>query len=222
MSFWGKIRGTAEAAFQIGLGGPQWKRNVVAIEARNAADSAFAVVRVANASASNDALNTLSITDTSFLPRAGMSANVLLPVSAQLNAVYLGFFPVPVAITKVLFRVTAAGAGAQTAEVGLLTTPLGPNGANQTITKVSAASIVSSLITTGAKTETVAWSLSGHCYLGVRTAMATAQPTFQGTSDYGVGDILTVAGAAALTTFTTGTGVVTLPSSTGVGISAIA
>lgn len=45
MSFYSKIRGTAESLFQLGLGGPQWKRNVDIIEARDSADAAFAVVR---------------------------------------------------------------------------------------------------------------------------------------------------------------------------------
>jgi hypothetical protein len=56
MSLWSKIRGTVEAAFQLGLGGPQWKRNVGVIEARNSADSAFAVVRVADPVAADDAV----------------------------------------------------------------------------------------------------------------------------------------------------------------------
>lgn len=54
MSLWAKIRGTAEAAWQIGLAGPQLKNNAGAIETRNSADSTFAVARAANPLASND------------------------------------------------------------------------------------------------------------------------------------------------------------------------
>lgn len=54
MSLWSKIRGTIETIFQIGLGGPQLKNNSGAIEARNAGDSAFAVVRGAAPVGDND------------------------------------------------------------------------------------------------------------------------------------------------------------------------
>jgi len=57
MSFYEKIRGTIETIFQIGLGGPQLKANGGTIEARNATDTAFAIERVANAVAPNDAVN---------------------------------------------------------------------------------------------------------------------------------------------------------------------
>lgn len=40
-----RLRGTVLSIFQIGKGGPQLKNNVGALEARNAADGAFAVVR---------------------------------------------------------------------------------------------------------------------------------------------------------------------------------
>jgi len=45
MSLLSKIRGTIETLFQLGIGGPQLKNNGGVIEARNAADSGFAVVR---------------------------------------------------------------------------------------------------------------------------------------------------------------------------------
>lgn len=47
MSFYSKIRGTVESLFQLGLDGPQLKRNVSVIEARDATDAAFAIVRAA-------------------------------------------------------------------------------------------------------------------------------------------------------------------------------
>jgi len=45
MSLFAKIRGTIETIFQLGLSGPQLKNNGGIIDARNAADSAYAVVR---------------------------------------------------------------------------------------------------------------------------------------------------------------------------------
>ena len=54
MSLWSKIRGTVETIFQIGLGGPQVKANAGNIEARNAADAAFVIVRGATPVAAND------------------------------------------------------------------------------------------------------------------------------------------------------------------------
>lgn len=56
MSFFSKIRGTFEALFQIGKGGPQLKNNAGVIEARNAADAAFAIVRGLDPVAANDLL----------------------------------------------------------------------------------------------------------------------------------------------------------------------
>lgn len=45
MSLWSKIRGTIENLWQIGLGGPQIKNSSGVIEARNAADSGYVIVR---------------------------------------------------------------------------------------------------------------------------------------------------------------------------------
>lgn len=52
-----KLRGTSETAFQVGLGGPQVKNNTGVIENRNAADTAFAIVRAATPVANNDVAN---------------------------------------------------------------------------------------------------------------------------------------------------------------------
>ena len=57
MSFFAKIRGTIESAWQLGLAGPQWKNNAAVIEARNSADAAFVKVRVADPSGYDDAAN---------------------------------------------------------------------------------------------------------------------------------------------------------------------
>lgn len=57
MSLFSKFRGTIETIFQIGLGGPNIKNNAGVIEARNAGDSAFAVVRGATPVGDNDLVN---------------------------------------------------------------------------------------------------------------------------------------------------------------------
>lgn len=54
MSLWSKIIGTIEATFQLGLAGPKLKANSGAVEARNAADNAYAVMRGASPVGNND------------------------------------------------------------------------------------------------------------------------------------------------------------------------
>jgi hypothetical protein len=54
MSLWSKFRGTAEAYWQLGFGGPQLKAASGVVEARNSADTAYAVVRGADPSAASD------------------------------------------------------------------------------------------------------------------------------------------------------------------------
>lgn len=63
MSLYTKIRGTIESIFQIGLAGPNLKNNSGVIEARNAADSGFAIVRGASP-VGNDDLVTKAYADT--------------------------------------------------------------------------------------------------------------------------------------------------------------
>jgi len=54
MSLFSKLRGTIETIFQIGLGGPNVKNNVGAVEMRNAADAAFVITRGADPVGAND------------------------------------------------------------------------------------------------------------------------------------------------------------------------
>jgi hypothetical protein len=55
--FFQNLRGIIGNLFQLGLGGPNLKNNAGAIEARNAGDSAFAIMRVASPAADNDVAN---------------------------------------------------------------------------------------------------------------------------------------------------------------------
>lgn len=54
MSFFDKVRGTFETLFQLGKAGPQLKNNAGAIEARNAADSAYVNARGADPAIADD------------------------------------------------------------------------------------------------------------------------------------------------------------------------
>jgi hypothetical protein len=53
-SVFDRIRGTSELLFQLGLGGPQWSNNSGILQARNAANSSFAIVRGAMPVGDND------------------------------------------------------------------------------------------------------------------------------------------------------------------------
>lgn len=54
MSFFSKLRGTVETLFMLGKGGPNLKSNSGAIEARNNADAAFALLRALDPVGNND------------------------------------------------------------------------------------------------------------------------------------------------------------------------
>lgn len=102
------------------------------------------------------------------------------------------------------FNVTTAGAGAQTAEVGIFSSPLPPNGTNQSMTKIVSTATVDALTGTGVKANTTSFATSvtpgTYVWCGIRTAMATTQPTIEGVSgDDSTGSILTLAGSGALT-----------------------
>jgi len=127
--------------------------------------------------------------------------------------VYLGQTNREVTASKVFFTVTTGGTGAQTAEVGLFSTPTAPNRANQTLTKIVATGTMGDLTGTGVLSNTNAFSqviaAGTHLWAGIRTAMATNEPQLYGlTFDQGYGRVLSAAAAGALTGGTTFTGVV--------------
>lgn len=62
MSLFSKIRGTIETLFQLGLGGPNLKNNLGAVEVRNAADTTFAITRGADPVGPNDYVTKQSLT----------------------------------------------------------------------------------------------------------------------------------------------------------------
>lgn len=127
--------------------------------------------------------------------------------------VYVGQVAQPVTVKFVEFVVSTIGAGAQTAEVGLFSTPLAPNKANQSLTKIVATGTVDSLITTGVKRNTASFNQAlvpgTHIWTGFRGAMATTQPQMLGlSSDYAQGQYLLAAASGVLTGAGPFTGVV--------------
>lgn len=102
------------------------------------------------------------------------------------------------------FHVTTAGAGAQTAEIGLFSSTNPPNKSGQTLTKIVATGTVDSVTTTGVKRNTTTFaraiSAGTHLWAAIRFAMATTQPTCAGLAqDMSQGHIHTTTGGGALT-----------------------
>jgi len=127
-------------------------------------------------------------------------------------AVYMGRATQAINVGFIECEVSSAGAGAQTAELGIFSTPSAPNKSGQTLTKIVATGTVDSLTGTGMKrnTSSFATSIPGgtHVWAVMRTAMATTQPTMRAGffADKSQGHILTVATPGALTGLTTMTG----------------
>jgi len=156
----------------------------------------------------------------SFLGRATLGT--LLTISGTAYYVYVGRIAQAITAQFVEFQVTTVAAGAQTAEVGLFSTPAAPSKSAQTLTKIVATGTVDSVTSTGMKRNTTTFSqliaAGTHLWAAARFAMATTQPTCNGlTGDYSQGHILTTTGGGALTGLTTAAG--TIPA---IGITAVA
>src|SRR6185295_15011155 len=126
--------------------------------------------------------------------------------------VYVGKTSRPLTVAFVECYMTTSGTGAQTAEVGLFSTPLAPNKSGQTLTKLIATGTVDSLTAAAnmrRNTTTFALAVPAGTFLwaAIRTAMASTQPTFAGVAyDLLEGYILTTSGQGALTSLTTTAG----------------
>jgi hypothetical protein len=154
--------------------------------------------------------------DTLIQPHARTRGASLTTVSGTTYAIYLGYTTVSKAAVRIFgFLVsTSLGAGAQTAEYALASSPAAPNGANQTLTKLVADGTISGLTTNNTtikNTSSFSYTVAAgvHLWACVRTAMATTQPTFAACGpNMGLGEVLTATGVGALTSATTWTGVV--------------
>lgn len=118
------------------------------------------------------------------------------------------------------FLVTTLAAGAQTAAVCLASTPVAPNRTPQTLTVRAFNATLTTLTSTGMKRNTVAMSgqvtgleADAHLWLGIRTAMATTQPTIGPwlVQDEGRGAVLTTPAAAVFAVGSTYTGITVTP-----------
>lgn len=135
-------------------------------------------------------------------PLDAVPASILTSGTAYWS--YVGLTTVAVTVKFVEFSVTTAGAGAQTAEVAIASSPSAPNKANQSLTKLAATGTLNSLLATGVcrNTSSLATVVSAgtHLWAGVRIAMATTQPQIIGIGgDFGQGQYLTTAASGALT-----------------------
>jgi hypothetical protein len=118
--------------------------------------------------------------------------------------VYLGCTARAFTVKFVEFYVNTSGSGAQSAEVGLFSSPSGPKKSTQSLTKLAATGTVDSLITTGVKRNSASFAFSvpigTHLWAGIRTAMATTQPALAGLCmDFSQGLVLSTTSAGALT-----------------------
>jgi hypothetical protein len=103
----------------------------------------------------------------------------------QLICVYVGKTTQPTTCKFVEFYISIVGLGAQTAEVGLFSSPSAPNKAGQNLTCLAVDGTLDSLLVgTGTKRNTTAFSAGAgftvpdgtHIWAGLRTNMATTQP----------------------------------------------
>lgn len=129
----------------------------------------------------------------------------ILAVSGTAYFVYMGKTITALTPRFVEYMVSVIGAGAQTMEIGLFSTPLAPNAGSQSVTKLVATGTCTSVTSTGTKSNTSAFTISiaagTHLWTGVRWAMATTQPTVQSAvmCDFGLGAVLTTAASGVLT-----------------------
>lgn len=122
--------------------------------------------------------------------------------------VYVGYMDMPRLMQGITLQQAAIqGAGTQNAEVCLATTPVGPNRAGQTLTKLGNADSNLSSLTAGTTAVirpgapmNVAVPANTHLWCGFRQAMGTTQAGFEClTDDSGQGAILATAASGALT-----------------------
>ncbi len=132
------------------------------------------------------------------------NSGAFLLVSGTAYFVYLGQTALAITPKFVEFYVSTIGAGGQTAEVGFFSTPNAPSKAGQSLTKLVSTATVDALTSNGVKRNTSAFAtavtVGTHLWAGIRTAMATTQPTIQALFlDMAQGNILSAAASGALT-----------------------
>jgi hypothetical protein len=131
-------------------------------------------------------------------------ATPFLLVSGVAYFVYLGRLTAALTPKFVELHVSTIGVGAQTAELGLFSSPSAPSKAGQSLTKLTSTATLGALTSLGVVRNTSAFSTSvpagTHLWAGIRTALATTQPTLLSLGyDLGQGNVLSLAAAGALT-----------------------
>jgi hypothetical protein len=139
-----------------------------------------------------------------FRSRLSNHATAFLMVSGTSYFVYVGRTTAAITPKFVELHVATIGAGAQTAELGLFSTPLGPNKAAQSLTKLVSTATIGALTSLGMVRNTSAFAASvpagTHLWAGVRTAMATTQPSPVALAyDMAQGSVLSAAASGVLT-----------------------
>jgi hypothetical protein len=134
-----------------------------------------------------------------------------LTISGTAYYVYIGRAAQDITPKFVDFHITSAGAGTDTKEVGLFSTPSPPNRSAQTLTKIVATGTVDSGTTIGVKRNTTAFTTlvtkGTHLWAAARFALTTTLPTVYGLErDMSQGHVLTTTGGGALTGVTTASG----------------
>lgn len=127
-----------------------------------------------------------------------------LAISGTAYYVYVGKVEEWTTFAFVELHCTVIGAGAQTAELGLFSSPLAPNKTGQTLSKLVATGTVDALTSTGVKRNTASFALAvapgTHLWAAARFAMATTQPSMVGLGNHmSQGALLTTTGGGALT-----------------------
>lgn len=135
------------------------------------------------------------------LPNMGTTITV---VSGTAYFVYLGLLTSALTPKHVELFVLTAGSGAQTAEVGLFSSPAAPNKASQSLTKLVSSGTVDAMSSGAVVRNTTAFATliaaGTHLWAGVRIAMATTQPAIAALcADFTQGRALSTAAAGVLT-----------------------
>jgi hypothetical protein len=168
------------------------------------------------ASNANQLLTTVEISHSQRVLQSDIgraAVGTFLAISGTAYYVYVGRAAKAFTAAFVEFYVTTAGAGAQTAEVGLFSSTNAPNKTGQTLTKIVATGTVDTTTTTGVKrnTTTFAQAISAgtHLWAAARFALATTQPTCAGLAgDMSQGRIHTTTGGGVLTGLSTAAGTI--------------
>lgn len=115
---------------------------------------------------------------------SSFTGSSMILISGTAYWLYVGYTLAPVTIKRVRFRIPATGgSGAQTAEIALASSPLAPNNAAQVLTKIAASGALDDLTSAVVQLKANSADLNAvvpagtHLWVGLRTAMASTQPT---------------------------------------------